>query len=83
MSNPEHFRSRAALYRQLAQNAKEERRAGDMFEIANLFTSMADELTLRMRPKPQQPKRKPAVFLLAIVTRAFQSRGHTRTRQPQ
>ena len=41
MSNLEHFRSRAAEYRRLAQDSRDERRAGDLFEIANLFDSMA------------------------------------------
>jgi hypothetical protein len=53
MSNPEHFRSRAAAYRQIAQNSLDERTAGDMFEIANHFNSMADALT-RLGPAPKK-----------------------------
>lgn len=46
MLSPEHFRSRAAEYRQLAEGSQDERRAGDLFEIAEMFKSMADDLTL-------------------------------------
>jgi hypothetical protein len=44
MSNPQYFRSRAAEYRQLAKNSQNEIRAGNLFEVANLFNCMADDL---------------------------------------
>lgn len=55
MSCPEHFDSRAAAYRQLAQNSSDPRLAGDMFEIASMFSSMAIDLRLlrQTSPKPQ------------------------------
>jgi len=46
MSSPEHFDGCAAAYRQLAQNSPDERSPGDMFEIAGLFSSMANDLRL-------------------------------------
>jgi len=57
MSNPEHFRRRATAYRQLAQESLNEEIAGDMFEIAKMFNSMADDLTLLWQtPEKHQPR---------------------------
>jgi hypothetical protein len=44
MLNSDHCRSRAAAYRQLAIDSKNERTEGDMFEIASMFSCMAKEL---------------------------------------
>ena len=51
MSHPRHFRSRAAAYRQLARESRNEHHAGDMFEIANLFDSIANDLALLLSPR--------------------------------
>lgn len=53
MSNPEHFDSRAAAYRQLALNSSDPRLAGDMFEIASMFGSMANDLRLLRQARPK------------------------------
>jgi len=44
MLNSDHCRSRAAACRQLAIDSKNERTEGDMFEIASMFSCMAEEL---------------------------------------
>lgn len=54
MSNPEHFRSRADAYRRFAHDSRDEVHAGDMFEIANLFNSMADDLARLRQPTPMR-----------------------------
>ena len=67
MTNPEHFRSRAAAYRRLALASLDERCAGDLFEIASLFNSMADDLTFLIRPSrpPSQPQASAISAILA------------------
>jgi hypothetical protein len=47
MSHVDHFRSRVSAYRKLANESKDEETAGDMYEIANLFNRMADDLSAR------------------------------------
>lgn len=54
MSCPEHFDSRAAAYRQLAQDSTDPRLAEDMFEIASMFSSMANDLRLLRQTSPKR-----------------------------
>ena len=56
MPFPENFRSRASEYRRIAQNSQDQKRAGEVFEIAHLFDSMADNLRLSMPPATARPK---------------------------
>jgi hypothetical protein len=53
MSNPEHFRGRADVYLQLALDCTDERNAETLFDIASMFNSMANELTLLRRVQCQ------------------------------
>jgi hypothetical protein len=58
MSCPEHFDNRAAAYRQLAQNSSDPRFAGDMFEIASMFSSMAIDLRLLTQTPPKRERHR-------------------------
>jgi hypothetical protein len=56
MSYVDYFRSRASAYRQLANESEDEKISGDMYEIASMFSRMADDL----RDRELVPIRNPA-----------------------
>ncbi|HTQ12696.1 MAG TPA: hypothetical protein VMH86_02380 [Rhizomicrobium sp.] len=68
MSNPRYFRSRAAEYRRLALDCADEQQAGNLFEIAGMFDSMAADMT--SRPKAVAWPEPGASRVSALLTRA-------------
>jgi hypothetical protein len=74
MSNPVYFRQRATAYKQLALVAGDGSRAEGLFDVANMFNRMADDLRALQSLRPPE-RLKPRLLDVLRDKLVFAPRG--------